>query len=135
MILYGMLCKFIDDVRTTNGLARINKEELQRNMQKHKAVYDILATLPPPYWQQEGGVHYGFGIIFCCRCCGWCSLPLYHQMVRWRQIAGNQPVELSLSTPKSGIEKPSDGTPRVFRCCSLWNSIIFLPTGIIAYAI
>ena len=34
-----------------------------------------------------------------------------------------------------GIEKPSDGTPRVFRCCSLWNSIIFLPTGIIAYAI
>ena len=28
MILYGMLCKFIDNVRTTNGLARINKEEL-----------------------------------------------------------------------------------------------------------
>ena len=49
----------------------------------------ILTMLPPPYWQQEGGVHYGFGIIFYCRCCGWCSLPLHHQMVRWRQIAGN----------------------------------------------
>lgn len=28
MILYGMLCKFIDEIRTINGLARINKEEL-----------------------------------------------------------------------------------------------------------
>ena len=90
--------------------------------------------LPPPIPVQKGGAHYGFSIIFYCRCCGWCSLPLHHQMVRWRQIAGNQPVDISLSTPKLGIENPSECSPRGFHCCSLWNSIIFLPTGIIAYA-
>ena len=62
---------------------------LFQHIYKFKTPYGILKMLPPPYWQQEGGVHYGFGIIFYCRCCGWCSLPLYHQMVRWRQIAGN----------------------------------------------
>ena len=33
---------------------------------------------------EEVYIHYGFGIIFYCRCCGWCSLPLHHQMVRWQ---------------------------------------------------
>ena len=38
-------------------------------------------------WQQEGGVGVGYFHFFFYRCCGWCSLPLHHQMVRqqWQE--------------------------------------------------
>ena len=71
--------------------------------------------LPPPRLVRKGGELRGIYHFSYCHCCGWCNLPLHHQMVgRW-QIVGSQPVELSLSTPKNRNRKP--------RC---WNTGVFV---------
>ena len=67
----------------------------------------------------RGNAYYVFG----CRC-GWCSLPLHHQMVgRW-QIVGNQPMALNPAMPELGIEKPQSVTSGVFHLSSCMDCLL-----------
>ena len=73
--------------------------------------YDIIFVLSNPIRQRKGGEGFGRSHYFLSgRCCGWCSLPLHHQMVRQRrrwQLASEW-------FRRKGIRKPSDCHPRVF---------------------
>ena len=59
----------------------------------HALFYDIIIMLSNRYPATGGGESFEFDTFVSCLLCGWCSLPLHHQMVGSRQIAGNQPMD------------------------------------------
>ena len=97
----------------------------------------MINTLPPPIPAQRGGESCGINHFSYRCCCGWCNLPLHHQMVgRWCQIIGNQPMGLVLPIARNRNRKPRSSHLRGFRCNWVtWTNHFSLPTGIIAYAI
>ena len=67
-----------------------SRNEEWRNKWKKTDLCVIIPMLPPPKLVTgRRCINCGKSDVFYCRCHGWCSLPLYHQMVRWWQIAGN----------------------------------------------
>ena len=67
-----------------------SRNEEWRNKWKKTDLCVIIPTLPPPKLVTgRRCINCGKSDVFYCRCHGWYSLPLYHQMVRWWQIAGN----------------------------------------------
>ena len=67
-----------------------SRNEEWRNKWKKTDLCVIIPMLPPPKLVTgRRCINCGKSDVFYCRCHGWCSLPLHHQMVRWRQIAGN----------------------------------------------
>ena len=84
----------------------------------------IMNTLPPRYWQQEGGDYFVFTCIFFSLCCGKYSCLLYLQMVgRERQSV------TSLRVVRSTNQKDQ-------RVAPLWSFdfVITLNTCIFAYS-
>ena len=110
-----------------------SRNEEWRNKWKKTDLCVIIPMLPPPKLVTgRRCINCGKSDVFYCRCHGWCSLPLYHQMVRWWQIAGNEPVDAQLH--KTRRKPQGSRLPGVFALhhCGYWY--LFLPNGIIAYA-
>ena len=81
--------------------------------------------LLPSIWQQKGGACVECNRIFFSRCCGWCSLPLHHQMVRRWQITA---AGLGSCIVKAQKEIPQSARSEGF-CFALNINHIFFAYG------
>ena len=90
-----------------------------------------MLMLPPPILVRKGGVSFGSHSIVYRRRCGWCSLPLHHQMVRRRQLTA---TSLGSYSEKMQKESPQSCRSEGFRVALIEHIASFLPNGIIAYA-
>ena len=84
-----------------------------------------------PRLATERGAHIDKLRFFLNRRCGWCSLPLHHQMVRRRQLTA---TSLGSYSEKMQKESPQSCRSEGFRVALIEHIASFLPNGIIAYA-